>query len=641
MDQLPPKSGSLVDLDDVKHVSRLSTILVATIEEAKDRISQIEYIFCNQLYPNVQTKYKNSQEVYLEAKRRAEDGYKEKENALLLRIEELERGQQEAIAENQSLKLEKEKWLEAKKREMKSGVEAGNEQERIALLEQQLRQKSVQVEREIELSDRVIQMVQSKSSKILEQSLQLKQQEEKANGLVGKVEELERKAKELMKEIGEKNEEIDRQKDGLESKIFRERKITEEEKVKLKEKIDELKRNLNDKSREVEEGRALQEELQEQASKLAVKLSDKVLSEYSTCKEHAKVREVLEVKIRGLEEKVNELQKNNISRDDETDTEKLEELLKQIQAKDAELVGEKGKNKDLVQAYKRLKHQYTYLCEKCGLTSGNMLPQAKLEDAGDLFKHPKSPTVSPELRTKDLNTSPFPQQPKKVKIEDGINDVVETDNPWKTVSNPSFHLPPPRPAARKLPPPTAKSPSIISGVKRPASGWVETRSAAQGKNGPDPHDDFLSTPLENLRANRNKAIIIMEEEEANLFADVVPAKADVIPRGDNDSDDETQNMNVDPRPAKRDHLTLPEGKKKKGFKYVETVRKKADREKLQGVECKQCKKFYDAVLEKGGGGGGNENLRCEHHDGVSRHRYRYAPPMTPEGFWNIGFESEM
>jgi splicing factor 4 len=34
-------------------------------------------------------------------------------------------------------------------------------------------------------------------------------------------------------------------------------------------------------------------------------------------------------------------------------------------------------------------------------------------------------------------------------------------------------------------------------------------------------------------------------------------------------------------------------------------------------------------------------LRCEHHDGVSRHRYRYAPPLTPEGFWNIGFESEM
>ncbi|KAK6140459.1 hypothetical protein DH2020_025802 [Rehmannia glutinosa] len=39
--------------------------------------------------------------------------------------------------------------------------------------------------------------------------------------------------------------------------------------------------------------------------------------------------------------------------------------------------------------------------------------------------------------------------------------------------------------------------------------------------------------------------------------------------------------------------------------------------------------------------GDKQNIRCEHHDGVSRHRYRYAPPLTPDGFWNIGFESEM
>ncbi|CAL1409335.1 unnamed protein product [Linum trigynum] len=638
MDQVPPKNGSLVDLDDVKYVSRLSTILVATIEEAKDRISQIEYIFCSQLYPNVQSKYKNSQECYLEAKRQADDRWKEKEKELMLRIKELELGKQEAVAENQSLNLEKEVWLEAKKREMMSGVETGKDQERIGLLEQQLAKKSAEVEEGMELSNRLIQMIRSKGTKIHEQSMQLKVQEEKANALADKVDGLERKVEDLMKEIVEKNEEIVGQKDELKgmgelneyfrSKIFSERKETEEERVKLKEKIDELERNLKDKSREVEEGRALQEELQEQASKLSVKIRDKVLNEDSIWKEHVKVREELEGKIRDLEENVIELQKTDSNRDDDK-----KELLKQIQAKNAELVGEKGKNKDLVDAYKRLKHQYTYLCEKCGLTSGNMLPQAKLKGVGDGFKHPKSPTLSPELKTKDLNTNTYPHQPKKVKIEDGIDDGVESDMPWTmTVSNPSFHLPPPRPAAQKLPP-TAKSPSI-SRVKRPASGWVETRSCAQGKNGPDPHDDFLSTPLENLRANRNKAVIT--EAEANV-ADVVPAMVDAIPRVDNDSDDETQNMNVDPGPAKRDHQTLTGGKN--GFKYVETVRKKAEREKLQGVECKQCKKFYDAVLENGGGG--NENLRCEHHDGVSRHRYRYAPPMTPEGFWNIGFESEM
>jgi splicing factor 4 len=85
--------------------------------------------------------------------------------------------------------------------------------------------------------------------------------------------------------------------------------------------------------------------------------------------------------------------------------------------------------------------------------------------------------------------------------------------------------------------------------------------------------------------------------------------------------------------------------KEKHFKFIEPVRRKAERENLKGIECKQCKKFYDAVLpengeEKGADGIGN-SLRCEHHEGVSRHRYRYAPPLTPEGFWNIGFESEM
>lgn len=73
---------------------------------------------------------------------------------------------------------------------------------------------------------------------------------------------------------------------------------------------------------------------------------------------------------------------------------------------------------------------------------------------------------------------------------------------------------------------------------------------------------------------------------------------------------------------------------------MESVRKKAERENLKGIECKQCKKFYDAVHPEENEGNG-KNLRCEHHEGVSRHRYKYAPPMTPEGFWNIGFESEM
>lgn len=74
------------------------------------------------------------------------------------------------------------------------------------------------------------------------------------------------------------------------------------------------------------------------------------------------------------------------------------------------------------------------------------------------------------------------------------------------------------------------------------------------------------------------------------------------------------------------------------YKYVDSVRKKRDREGLQATECVQCKKFYDAVLMEDANA--LMESRCKHHD-VSRHRYRHLPPATPENFWNIGFDSEL
>lgn len=172
-----------------------------------------------------------------------------------------------------------------------------------------------------------------------------------------------------------------------------------------------------------------------------------------------------------------------------------------------------------------------------------------------------------------------------------------------------------------------KSYSVVAGTKRPASSWIETR-AHQNQSGPDPHDDFLNTPFENIKENLNKAK--RGEASAN-----VPEKINNF----SDDDDETQDMNVDPCLPKHLQTKVP-CDDKKSFKYVEPVRKKADRENLRGIECKQCKKFYDAVLPENEDKNKND-LRCEHHDGVSRHRYKYVPPMTPDGFWNIGFESEM
>lgn len=235
-----------------------------------------------------------------------------------------------------------------------------------------------------------------------------------------------------------------------------------------------------------------------------------------------------------------------------------------------------------------------------------------------------------DLDNKNLDASAAVCEMDKVKTEKEYTDGLEDDKVVKSIPNPFLQSPT---SSFIMPkgPPTEKSAPIL-GTKRPASCWIDTRSH-QRKDGPDPHDDFLDTPLENLRGNLNKA---MKEEDHDPN---VPVQKDMNP---DSSDDETQDLNVDPSPGEQQIPVSMTGKR--SYKYVEPVRKKADRENLKGVECKQCKKFYDAVLPSNGGkyaDGNKQNFRCEHHEGVSRHRYKYAPPMTPEGFWNIGFESEM
>ena len=175
--------------------------------------------------------------------------------------------------------------------------------------------------------------------------------------------------------------------------------------------------------------------------------------------------------------------------------------------------------------------------------------------------------------------------------------------------------------------------SPLVGIKRPSSTWIHTRSR-QCQGGADPHDDFLDTPLENIKGNLNRA----KKEAVHDLPAAVPNDMNF-----DSSDYETQDVNVEPSQQKQPMPPAPKPGTR-GFKYVEPVRTKAERENLKGIECKQCKKFYDAVLPSDGEkdtDGNKRNLRCEHHEGVSRHRYRYVPPLTPEGFWNIGFDSEI
>jgi len=71
---------------------------------------------------------------------------------------------------------------------------------------------------------------------------------------------------------------------------------------------------------------------------------------------------------------------------------------------------------------------------------------------------------------------------------------------------------------------------------------------------------------------------------------------------------------------------------KANFKYVDSTRKKEDREKLVGRECELCNQFYDAIE-----GDYNHFDRTKFVHDCSKHRSKFTPPPTPPHMWDIGF----
>ncbi|XP_065871663.1 protein gamma response 1 [Euphorbia lathyris] len=615
--EFSPKLGYPDETDDVKYVSKLSTILVATIQEAKDRISQIEYIFCTQLYSNFQAKSKSLQKIYLEMKKEAEDSWKEKEKDLLLQIEKLQLQNQETLEENRCLKLEKEKALVDLDEKIKPLlIREINQQEKIDKLEVEVRSKSKEVDEGLELHNRLLQLVQSNSYMIVDKTKQLNEYEEKTNKMLAQVKKLEQKIEELGAEIRKKSEEV-ANKEELTQDLY---KRVESLMLALTKSGESVAQHENEKK----ELLGKSEDLEYNVCELQKKLRKKTEEHEEVKLVHAQLLQQIDVnkrkmllqKSNGYGKKVYELQ-GNLSRSSKmAGKDSYEKLLQKIQLKDSQLLSLKEKTRSHIDAYKRLKSQYNYVCKKSGLTEENMLLQIKLEDESVSLTHRQNP-----------ETAPVACEITKVKTENEVSDGLEDDQVVKSIPMSSFLSPSSNHIASKCLP-TAKSAPVI-GAKRPASRWVDTRSR-RCKDGPDPHDDFLDTPLENLKVTVNKA---MNEKVHNP----VPDQKDVHPEG---SDEETQDNSV--AGPENQQMLLPMAGQKE-FKYVEPVRKKTERENLKGVECKQCKKFYDAVHSNEGNDvdDAKQNFRCEHHDGVSRHRYKYVPPMTPEGFWNIGFESEM
>ncbi|KAL5199651.1 hypothetical protein ABZP36_020854 [Zizania latifolia] len=323
-------------------------------------------------------------------------------------------------------------------------------------------------------------------------------------------------------------------------------------------------------------------------------------------------------------------------------------LLQQVELKDKDLLLEQNNQRGLIKDYtllktnyKHLKSQYTFLIGKIDQNEGSKSPVDNLVGQKTSESPPSKRKLKDLVDTKKESievvsmTTEQKNGPASCAKAQGTQHVNSVRSPF---NNSRLSLP-----SRPTNSPTKNGASnskteASSSFTRPNLHWRETR-ARKEPGVVDPHDDFLDTPLE---AVKNMIRNPTTPEEARLLA----ASQDM---DFNNSDDETQDINISIQglksmPVPKQQSTISVQPINKSFKYTEPVRKKADRENLKGVECKQCKKFYDAVLPDGrsnGDGADSTSMRCEHHDGVSRHRYRYAPPLTPEGFWNIGFESEM
>ncbi|XP_009591978.1 protein gamma response 1 isoform X1 [Nicotiana tabacum] len=692
--QQSPQTAYPANIADAKYVSGLSTILVATIQEAKDRISQIEYIFCSQLFPNYQSKSQSLQLIYSEARNAAETSWKEKEKDLLLQMENMQLEKQKILQENQSLKLEKTKLLDSELSSANHVKELQNElkqrtseinnlreaiqrscmllesraplvckyenpqrelEDRVILLmkkqqsselevgrlQLELQNKSMEVDGGLELHNKLVQLAQSKTSSAAYKEKQLKEYEQKMDKLLAELETTQRRVDKLKEELKDKTAAVEKgleMQENLLSKVQlldaeimknedllnqykNEKQLLMTKAKNLETDVYDLQKELMNKKSEAVERRKLHDQLLQQIDLYSLERS----KTGQELEELEKEKKKLLAKLRDSEEEIDKLQANlrERSKDSSEGMELHGKLLHLIQAKESELLAEKNKRKDMVTSYKSLKSQYNFLCARYGLTSENMHLQSKLSEQSAL-QNDQSPLTSREVKHKVPEASGFEQEDKHEVLDNdkGVSLIPRSNSVSPPIS--SALVAPKNPANVKSCPP--------AGTKRPVSYWRDTRSH-QSRVGPDPHDDFLDTPLENVRGNLGK---VMKDEVQNH------PKPNPKDTKNENSDDETQDMNVDNGPKKQQMLP-PTRSGATGFKYIEPVRKKAERENLKGVECQQCKKFYDAVLpgEDKDSNGNRQNLRCEHHDGVSRHRYRYAPPLTPEGFWNIGFESEM
>lgn len=71
-------------------------------------------------------------------------------------------------------------------------------------------------------------------------------------------------------------------------------------------------------------------------------------------------------------------------------------------------------------------------------------------------------------------------------------------------------------------------------------------------------------------------------------------------------------------------------------KYIEVVRNRDQRSVLPGHACEECDKFYQAMQQQGIV---NDSNRQQFMQSCSRHKSKFTPPSTPEGFWDLSIRT--
>eukprot|EP01034_Spumella_vulgaris_P025458 gene25458-31922_t len=68
------------------------------------------------------------------------------------------------------------------------------------------------------------------------------------------------------------------------------------------------------------------------------------------------------------------------------------------------------------------------------------------------------------------------------------------------------------------------------------------------------------------------------------------------------------------------------------YKCVDVVRNKASRDALPGHTCEECEAFYSAMVQQGVFSPESKKARLQE---CSRHKSKWSPPRTPDGFWDL------